>query len=118
MNGSGSFSAASTRSWAPPGADPDADGRSNWQEFQSGTDPTSAASVLRITAAGLGGNDNVITFHDGRSEKRYRLLRAATLSSVWQTVADNIVGNGGSISITDTGAAALAESYYRILLLQ
>ena len=99
-----------------PSADPDGDGRTNAQEFQSGTDPTIAASVLRITAAGLGGASHVITFPTVIG-KRYRLTRAITLFSAWQTVTDNIVGTGGAVSIADPNSGAQAESYYRIQLL-
>ena len=45
------------------GLDPDGDGPTNLQEYQPGTNPTQAGSVLRITSiSDLGGNNARLTF--------------------------------------------------------
>ncbi|HUI07585.1 MAG TPA: hypothetical protein VL486_11350 [Verrucomicrobiae bacterium] len=45
-----------------PDGDPDGDGRSNLQEYQDGTDPTNAASALRILSTTPEGNDIRVTW--------------------------------------------------------
>src|SRR5258706_16424560 len=45
-----------------PGDDPDHDGMSNLEEYQSGTDPTNPASNLRVTAIQIAVADVRITF--------------------------------------------------------
>ena len=56
------FSTISNSGNAADSADPDGDGMTNAQEFAAGTNPTSAASVLKITQMQSSGNDMIISF--------------------------------------------------------
>jgi hypothetical protein len=100
---------------AADSADPDGDGLSNTKEFTSGTDPNSAASALKIAQVQTSGSNLVVSF-PSVSGKTYRVERSDTLQSgSWATVQDNIAGTGGTIQITDTGAAAQSKRFYRVV---
>jgi len=102
---------------AADGADPDGDGMTNAQEFAAGTDPNSAASVLRVSQIQPGGNDIVVSFPSVLG-KTYRLEYSDTLQSgSWVTLQNNIAGTGNPISVTDVGGAGQARRFYRIVLI-
>ena len=63
------------------------------------------------------GSDQVVSF-SSVSGRHYRVLRSVDLSE-WQTLADNITGTGGTISVTHEGALDLPEKkqFYRVLSL-
>src|SRR5690349_21302331 len=58
-------------------ADPDGDGLTNAQEFAAGTDPTNAASVLKVTDIAVGDGNIAVSFPTV-SGKTYRLERSDT----------------------------------------
>ena len=98
-------------------ADPDGDGFTNLQEFLAGTDPTSSTSALRITSIAPDNGDYLVTFTSA-TNKLYRLERTDDLvAGVWTTITNNILGTGGAIPITDVGAAAVSNRFYRARLL-
>ena len=100
---------------AADSADPDGDGLTNAQEFTAGTNPTNAASLLKITSLVVSGNDYVASFPTV-SGKFYRMERSDTLQAgSWTTVLDNIAGTGGTVQVTDVGAAAQNKRFYRIV---
>lgn len=102
---------------AADAADTDGDGTTNAQEYISGTDPTSAASVLKVTDLTVDSGSITISFPT-LSGKTYRLERSLTLQSgSWTTVQDNIAGTGGMVQITDFGADAQPKRFYRIILI-
>jgi uncharacterized repeat protein (TIGR01451 family) len=95
-------------------ADPDGDGMTNLQEFHAGTDPNSATSVLEITETQQIGDDFVINF-DTVSGKNYKIEYTDDIvSGIWNTVTNNVAGTGGTVSITDSGAALLPHRFYRV----
>lgn len=101
---------------AADSADPDGDGWTNGQEFLSGTDPKSRASLLRIDQMQASGNDMNVSFPTvlGRT---YRVERSANLlEGSWVTVRDNVAGTGGDVSITDPGEAGHERRFYRIVV--
>ncbi|MEO7100571.1 MAG: LamG-like jellyroll fold domain-containing protein, partial [Luteolibacter sp.] len=96
-------------------ADPDGDGWTNAQEFITGTDPTNAASTLKISELRVSGNDCVVGFPTV-SGKAYRVERSDTLEAgSWTIVQGNIAGTGGTVQFTDAGAAGQAKRFYRIV---
>src|SRR5262249_28496996 len=64
-----------------PGADPDHDGMTNWEESRAGTDPTDPNSVLRITQTLAGGKGKVLLRWPSVANQTYTLLRSPILSS-------------------------------------
>jgi hypothetical protein len=102
---------------AADNADPDGDGMTNAQELATGTDPTSSASVLKVTQLQASGNDLILSFPTVLG-KTYSVESSDTLQNgSWVIVQDNIVGTGAAVQITDVGAAAEGKRFYRIELL-
>ncbi|MEO7101043.1 MAG: autotransporter-associated beta strand repeat-containing protein, partial [Luteolibacter sp.] len=100
---------------AADSADPDGDGMTNAQEFAAGTDPTNAASVLKVTNLAVSGNDFIVSFSTV-SGKTYRVERSDTLEAgSWTTVQGNIAGTGGTVQVTDPGVATQSKRFYRIV---
>ena len=94
--------------------DPDHDGLTNLQEFLSGTDPNSATSALRLGVPVKSGADIVVSFQS-MAGIIYRVeVRNDITGAGWFVLADQILGTGGVISVTDPGAALLPRSFYRL----
>jgi len=101
-----------------PDDDPDGDGFDNLQEFLAGTDPTNAASAMRITAITPAGSDLVIDY-DAVANKQYELQFTDDLStSNWVGIATNAILTTGAAQFTAAGAAGLSNRFYRVRLLQ
>jgi hypothetical protein len=96
-------------------ADPDQDGMNNWQEWQCGTVPTNALSALRMLAATPAGTNLTVTWQSiaGLS---YFVQRGTNLtgSPLFWPLATNLPGQAGTTSYTDTNAAGLYPSFYRV----
>lgn len=96
--------------------DSDGDGLSNFAEFLAGTDPQSALSTFRITDVRRSGTDIVISFW-GVFAKAYQVERSSDLpATIWTALGDVTHGNGGPVSVTDTGAGSLPIQFYRVRL--
>jgi hypothetical protein len=99
---------------AQPHADADGDGLDNLEEFRAGTEPTEAASALRILSVQYRGADVVIQFASVGG-KAYRLERTTDLSRAeWGTVVENLRGAGAVMEATDRGAAGSRRLFYRL----
>lgn len=73
--------------------------------------------VLRNSPLAKVGNDVLFGF-GSESGKRYRVERCDDLAAGrWTTLADNVPGNGGTVLITDAGAASLVRRFYRVATL-
>jgi hypothetical protein len=96
------------------GADPDHDGQNNWQEWQADTNPTNAASVLRLTI--LSDTAPVAITFSSSAARLYTLLWCSNLTanSVWTPVPGqtDMPGNGDAITLTDTNPPA--PVFYRV----
>jgi len=102
---------------AADSADPDGDGMTNDKEFACGTNPTDSASMLKVTALTISGSDYQVSFLSVVG-KTYRVERSDTLQAgSWTTLQDNIAGTGGTVLVTDGGAAAQPKRFYRIVLI-
>jgi len=96
--------------------DPDNDGMSNLQEYLAGTDPQSAASVLKLEAARDGGQ--IALRFTAQPNKAYRVqVRADLNSGVWQTHSDFLAQpTGRTLQIADPAVSSSAR-YYRVTVL-
>ena len=88
----------------------DGDGFTNLQEYLIGTDPQSHASAFTITPVSSGSDINVsITTAVGRT---YQIEWSDDLT-LWNLLQGSIAGTGGTVTLTDTGAATLPQRFYR-----
>jgi hypothetical protein len=94
-------------------ADPDADGRTTWQEWRCLTDPTNALSALRLLSASPTGT-NVTVSWQSVAGVNYFLARSANLAAPFTFVATNISGQAGTTSYTDTNATGAGPFFYRV----
>lgn len=98
--------------------DADGDGLSNRLELAAGTDPLDSSSVTRILAVEVHSAGMVIRF-TSVAGKFYRVERAHDLASgVWEPITDRILGNGGSLEVTDTSRSDLRSGFYRVVLVR
>ena len=98
--------------------DRDGDGMTNLQEFRAGTDPLNSTSVFRLATPSTAGADKLLSL-SGLTGITYRIDYADDLSAAnpWHTLADQIPGTGSTIPVTDPGAAALLQRFYRAVVL-
>jgi len=96
-------------------ADPDGDGMNNYREWKTGTIPTDAASVLRMssptnTLAGM-----IVTWQSVPS-MTYFLQRSTNLTAQppFSTIQSNIVGQVGATTYTDASATNGNSFFYRV----
>lgn len=96
--------------------DPDGDGMDNWQEWIAGTNPTNAASALRLLSPLLTSTNVTITWQSIEGVN-YFLKRSSDLGAsqpAFSTVATDIPGQAGTTSYTDTNASGAGTFFYRI----
>jgi hypothetical protein len=94
-----------------PGEDYDGDGRTNLQEFLSGTNPADSANDLRIRAVSLQGGEARVRFH-AVTGIRYQLLRASFVNGAWIPVGNPVIGDGRSMTVADRMGPA--SRFYRL----
>ncbi|MGA2242005.1 MAG: choice-of-anchor Q domain-containing protein [Verrucomicrobiota bacterium] len=96
-------------------ADADHDGMNNWQEWQAGTVPTNALSVLRLSSPTRNGSGLVVTWQSV-STRAYFIERSINLGvpGSFLTLATNIAGQPGTTSFTDTYALGSGPYFYRV----
>jgi parallel beta-helix repeat protein len=96
-------------------ADADGDGLNNWQEWVAGTDPTNAASVLRLSPPSLTVSNVTLTWNSV-TNRNYSVQRATDLGAAtpFSLLRTNIVGLAGTTSYTDTNAPTPGPAYYRV----
>ena len=110
----GPYSSASAAVTAlDPVADTDGDGQANASEHTAGTNPLSAASVLRATATAVAGNNVNVTVATV-SGKTYQLETSTTLAALsWSNAGPSILATGPSTVFTHTGGAGDPKRFYR-----
>ena len=99
------------------GADFDADGFTNYEEWLLGTDPTDAESAFRILGMEMREN-GVQVIWAGVSNRLYRVLSADDLQSPFAPIADNIPGTAPATSYLDDRPPSPSNRFYRIALPQ
>jgi parallel beta-helix repeat protein len=95
--------------------DPDQDRMNNGQEWVAGTNPTNAASALRILPV-TGPVTDVSVSWTSVTNRSYALERATNLGAVpgFSLVQSNLAGLPGATSYTDTNAVGSAPRFYRV----
>jgi titin len=110
-------SGTTTNSQSDAFADPDHDGASNYQEFLAGTNPTNAASVLKLTALNPSSSTNVISL-DSVNGIVYRILsRDDLIGGDWMILADQVIGSGTNMFFYDPSTPAADRRFYRAQVL-
>jgi hypothetical protein len=96
-------------------ADSDGDGMNNWQEWVAGTNPTNAASALRILSTSFT-DAGVEVSWQSITDRSYYLQRATDLGGTvdFTTVATNIVGLTNTTTCVDSNAVGSGPFFYRI----
>jgi hypothetical protein len=96
-------------------ADLDRDGHTTWQEWRCQTDPTNVLSVLRLLSATRAGTNVTVTWQSVAGVS-YFLERSTNLSASppFTLLATNLPGQPGTMSFTDTNAAAAPRLFYRV----
>jgi hypothetical protein len=95
--------------------DSDGDGLNNWQEWRTGTNPTSALSVLRLLGPASGAPGVVVSWQSV-SGLNYFLQRGTGVGGQppFLPLAANIVGQPGTTTFTDTNAVGAGPFFYRV----
>ena len=94
--------------------DPDHDGMNNWQEWRCLTNPTNAASVLRVVSALPAGTNVNVTWQSVLGVN-YLLERSTNVAvPLFSPLATNLLGQALTTTYTDTNAASLPRGLYRV----
>ena len=100
-----------------PYADPDADGADNLAEFRAGTNPTNAASVLRLSAQRGPGSNRVSLQWPSAPGRYYQLLRSTNLLTGFSTIiGTNLAATPPLNTATDAPPANVKAAFYRVQL--
>jgi len=96
-------------------ADSDNDRMNNWQEWTAATNPTHAASVLRLLQPAVESAGVTLTWLSV-TNRTYSVERATNLASspAFSLLEANIPGLPGTTSFTDTDPPASGPAFYRI----
>ena len=96
-------------------ADTDGDGMNNWQEYIAGTNPTNAASVLKMLLPNTTNATGVILSWQSVTNRTYFLQRVSNplvISTPFQTIVSNLAGQSGITSYTDR--VPFVRYFYRV----
>jgi hypothetical protein len=103
-----------TNSQSCAACDPDHDGLNNLQEFLAGTDPNNAASTLRLAGLSNNGADISVGFQSTTGTVYRVEMREDLIVGGWSVLADQIIGTGGLLQVTNPGVAVLPKRFYRL----
>ncbi len=98
-------------------ADTDGDGLNNWQEWKTGTNPTNASSVLKLTSAVHTNNPaGLVVSWQSVTGITYFVQGSVNLGTppAFQTLKANIPGRVDTTSYTDTNATGPGPFFYRV----
>lgn len=100
---------------AAPDDDVDGDQRSNREEYEAGTNPTDAASFVRISLIEESAGTVRVTVPDTSLERRYTLSKSEDLGILdpWSDILGPLPGTGGSLILQDPGIP-LERKFYRV----
>jgi len=94
----------------------DNDGMSDLDEYRAGTDPTDAASLLKVTLVKEGGAHYSVEWPTVPG-RRYLLQYKDDLNNpVWNNLFDPYIANSQHSSYYDETSNAAATRYYRLLI--
>jgi hypothetical protein len=96
--------------------DPDDDGLTNGEEYQSGTHPNDADSYLRVESVAAVGGEARIRFRVVAGKSYSVLYRAEAATGSWQElIALPVQAESTEVEVTDPAAGAVGERYYRVV---
>lgn len=95
--------------------DTDADWMNNWQEWVAGTNPTNAASVLKMLSVTPSASGTELSWLSVTG-KTYSVQRASDLgaSPSFLTIQSNVAGATESTSLFDSSASNSVVHFYRV----
>jgi hypothetical protein len=95
--------------------DSDGDGLNNWQEWQAGTVPTNALSVLKMSTVTYDTTGSTIAWQSVIA-RRYYVQRSAIIGpqQALLSIESNITAVGTSTSYKDTTASNFPSCFYRV----
>jgi hypothetical protein len=105
-----------TSASAAPGADPDGDGVINSIEYIMGTNPTNAASLLKITSIHKAANGTTVAWQSVTNRHYQMMSRTNFLAGAWQNVGGVFTPAGTNSQILDTSATN-GTHFYRVQVL-
>ena len=95
--------------------DPDADGLNNWQEWQAGTDPTNAASVLKMLGVVPTNNaSQLVLTWQSVVDITYVLQFSTNLASPFTTLQSNLMSSSTTRDFIATNATPQVPVFYRV----
>ncbi|MGZ5527920.1 MAG: autotransporter-associated beta strand repeat-containing protein, partial [Limisphaerales bacterium] len=105
-----------------PNADDDGDGQSNYAEYRAGTDPTSSASVLKITSSSCSADGHVTLTWSSVGGVQYRIQVASSpdgpFTDIVRDISDEVdpapAGQPSTQTYTDGTSSPNSIRFYRI----
>jgi hypothetical protein len=94
-------------------ADSDYDGMNNWQEWQTGTDPSDASSILRLLSPLCSPQTGTTISWNSVSNRTYFVQRSSDLR-IFATISPDIPGQPGITGFVDTNAVGNGSFFYRV----
>ena len=94
-------------------ADPDHDSVNNWQEWQAGTDPSDASSILKLLSPFCSAQAGTTISWNSVSNRTYFVQRSSDLK-LFAAASPDIPGQPGTTSYTDTNAIGTGPFFYRV----
>lgn len=103
---------------AEPDADPDGDGSNNFQEYLAGTDPANPASRFAVTESSVAPDGSFTLAFPSVADIFYRAEYTNDLASnLWLPLGGDIIGTGGTLTVTDSSPAKPQHRFYRVKVL-
>lgn len=98
---------------AAPAADPDHDGMSNQSEFIAGTNPTNAASLLKLQSTTQTTNGTTIKWQSVVGKKYQVSSRLQFTNTSWVNIGTNVIATNSLAQFKDT-TATNGQRFYRV----
>ena len=105
-----------TSAAAAPGADPDGDGMNNASEYIAGTNPTDAASVLKMVSVSRTNTTNTVRWQSVTGKKYQAFYRTNIASGSWSNLG-SVVTAAGTTSLQTDPTATNTYRFYRVQVL-
>ena len=105
-----------TSAQAAPNADPDGDGLSNTGEYVAGTNPTNAASVLKMLSVSNAPGGAAVRWQSVAGKKYQVSSRTNLVTASWQTNGAPVLG-GSSTALYLDATATNGIRFYRVQVL-
>ena len=100
---------------ADPNADPDHDGMNTLSEWIAGTNPTNAASVLRLRLVSATNDNNIVVSWPSVAGKYYWLERSTNLLTGFNSiVGTNLAATAPTNTLSDTTVLPGKARFYRV----